>query len=89
MSAEIEFESLDQISSPAAAAAGLRALAEQIENGTLQAGDGRITIPAEFFMKIELEEVQRDDGVFREIEVELKWPIQWKKTVTLPAEYEA
>ena len=40
-------------------------------------------------MKIELEEVQRDDGVFREIEVELKWPIQWKKTVTLPAEYEA
>ncbi|MCR9144445.1 MAG: amphi-Trp domain-containing protein [bacterium] len=85
MPSQVEFESkIDD--SPAAAAAALRALAEQIESGSLPAGDASLPLPAEFKLKIELEEIQQDDGVHHEIEVELNWPISWKKTVTLSAE---
>lgn len=86
MGLEVEFESQSE-GSPAAAASALRALADQIESGVLSASDQqKLPLPAEFQFKIELEEIQRDDGVHHEIEVELKWPIEWKKTITLPTE---
>ncbi|MEQ9363284.1 MAG: amphi-Trp domain-containing protein [Leptospirales bacterium] len=88
MSSEVDFES-ETTDSPAAAAAALRALADQIESGSLTAGDGALPLPAEFKLKIELEEIHQDDGVQHEIEVEINWPISWKKTVTLSAEPEA
>ncbi len=88
MSSETNFES-EVRDSPAAAAAALRTLAEQVEAGSLPCGQDALRLPAEFKLKIELEEVQDNAGVHHEIEVELSWPISWKKTVTLTGQPEA
>jgi amphi-Trp domain-containing protein len=63
---------------PAAAAARLREIADQLERGALELAGDSITAPDAVALKIELEEIRDGEQTSFELEVEVRWPLPWK-----------